>query len=292
LLSILFGALLYTAGAEFNTTAANRTLHLAWSAYCNETSLQDWNCEWCSLPYAAKNVSLVQYLKDVNAGTQGFVGVDWEEERIIVAYRGSFNLANTIEDAEFWLTHAPFAPPGVECDHGFMQGYLSLRNATQTALSSARSLCAHCAVLFTGHSLGAAMATMGAAELGNLEPSTPVLLYTFGSPRVGNRAFVAWAMQGLNTSSPMLRMRRQLDIVPAIPPRSIGYLHLPTEIWNKHSEGVADSYIKCDASGEDPSCGDSEEHPAFPLDLLHLKPAEHTRYMGYGGGSCKGGPSD
>ena len=83
-----------------------------------------------------------------------------------------------------------------------------------------------------------------------------------------------------------MRMRREQDIVPAIPPRSIGYEHLPTEVYNKHAPGVNDSYVVCDGSGEDPSCGDSEEHPPFPLDLLHLKPSEHTRYMGFQGGNC------
>ena len=84
-------------------------------------------------------------------------------------------------------------------------------------------------------------------------------------------------------------MRRQLDIVPAIPPRSIGYEHVRTEVWNKHGDGQTDTYVVCNGSGEDPKCGDSEEHPAFPLDLIHLKPSEHTKYMGFQGGNCVGG---
>ena len=68
------------------------------------------------------------------------------------------------------------------------------------------------------------------------------------------------------------------------------YVHLPTEVWNKHAKGHADTFVVCDGSGEDASCGDSEEHPPFPLDLLRLSPAEHTRYMGFEGGFCAGGP--
>eukprot|EP00468_Gymnochlora_sp_CCMP2014_P012969 CAMPEP_0167750096 /NCGR_PEP_ID=MMETSP0110_2-20121227/5793_1 /TAXON_ID=629695 /ORGANISM="Gymnochlora sp., Strain CCMP2014" /LENGTH=136 /DNA_ID=CAMNT_0007635363 /DNA_START=476 /DNA_END=886 /DNA_ORIENTATION=- len=133
------------------------------------------------------------------------------------------------------------------------------------------------------------MATLGAVEWaatgGNAQ------LYTFGSPRVGNQEFVTWALRNLNTSKVLLRMRRQKDIVPAIPPRFLGYRHIPTEVWNKHidKDVETDTYVVCDGSGEDPSCGDSEETPFFPLDLLHLSSGEHTKYMGYKAGNCIGG---
>jgi hypothetical protein len=91
--------------------------------------------------------------------------------------------------------------------------------------------------------------------------STTVTLYNFGCPRTGNPEFVEWAEGILDSAS--VRMRRQLDIVPSIPPRSIGYRHIRTEVWNKHSDGHPDSYVACDGSGEDPQCGDSEEHPAL-----------------------------
>jgi predicted lipase len=48
--------------------------------------------------------------------------------------------------------------------------------------------------LVTGHSLGAAIATLTAAHLladFNVNPAS-VSLYTFGSPRVGDRAFADW----------------------------------------------------------------------------------------------------
>mmetsp|Transcript_25374 Transcript_25374/g.47361 ORF Transcript_25374/g.47361 Transcript_25374/m.47361 type:complete len:92 (+) Transcript_25374:71-346(+) len=89
----------------------------------------------------------------------------------------------------------------------------------------------------------------------------------------------------------MRRMRREKDIVPSIPPRSIGYRHMSTEIWNRHNTSD-DYYVTCNGSGEDPDCGDSEEKPFFPFYLLHLSPAEHTRYMGYQGGGCTGGHDD
>jgi triacylglycerol lipase len=279
-----------SSNAPFDVSDANRTLHLAYTAFCNESAVAAWNCQWCTGPNTyAEPVELVKYLKDTKAGTQGYVGIDRARSRVVVAYRGSKNLANDIEDAKFLMRKCPFGPVGMRVDTGFLEAYQSVRNATTAAVSAALDTCDGCSVLFTGHSLGAAMATLGAAELAM--GATPVHLYTFGCPRVGDPAFAAWAfgrMQGGGNSA--VRMRRQKDIVPAIPPRSVGYVHLPQEVWNKHLDSAGhatnDSFFVCDGSGEDPACGDSEEHPAFPLDLLHLSAAEHTRYMGFQGGNC------
>ena len=73
----------------FDVHDANRTLHYAWSAYCNETALRAWNCQWC----IDSALSIEAYLKDTKEGTQGYVGIDADRKRIVVAYRGSKNLA-------------------------------------------------------------------------------------------------------------------------------------------------------------------------------------------------------
>ena len=228
--------------ASFDIDDANRTLHLAWTAFCNESAVAAWNCQWCSGPstYDAP-LEMVTYLKDPKAGTQGYVAVDYPRQRVVVAYRGSKNLANDIEDAEFLLTKLPFGPEELKLkvDHGFLKAYQSVRNATANGIAQGLGKCgANCSVLFTGHSLGSAMATIAAAELGGdgiggigVAGPAPVRLFTFGSPRVGNAAFAAWAHSRVQNAS--VRMRRQKDIVPAIPPRSVGYAHVPGELWNK-----------------------------------------------------------
>jgi hypothetical protein len=64
-----------------------------------------------------------------------------------------------------------------------------------------------CPVYYTGHSLGAALATLTASM------SPPKALYTFGSPRIGNIAF-AKTLQHVNA----YRIVNTYDIVSAIPP--------------------------------------------------------------------------
>src|SRR5207245_4725403 len=71
-------------------------------------------------------------------------------------------------------------------------------------------------LFFTGHSLGAALASLAAARCildPDLKNSRPESLYTFGSPRVGDKAF-GTALQGLFHC----RLVNDKDIVTIVPP--------------------------------------------------------------------------
>lgn len=70
-------------------------------------------------------------------------------------------------------------------------------------------------LFYTGHSLGAALATLAAAR------RRPDALYTFGSPRVGNKLF-ATSLSGL----PVHRVVDDEDIVATVPPEALGYFHV------------------------------------------------------------------
>ena len=70
----------------------------------------------------------------------------------------------------------------------------------------------------TGHSLGAAMATIAARRLN----SKVTALITFGSPRVGNKYFV----NGLNDLNILhYRVQNNCDDVTKVPPRLMGFRH-------------------------------------------------------------------
>lgn len=81
-----------------------------------------------------------------------------------------------------------------------------------------------CPVFFTGHSLGAALATLAAAR--RLASNPPKALYTFGSPRVGNSAFVAF-LNRIATS--IHRVVDDDDIVTTLPPEGLGFAHVGIE---------------------------------------------------------------
>src|SRR5262249_14299388 len=68
---------------------------------------------------------------------------------------------------------------------------------------------------YTGHSLGAALATLAATR------RAPQAVYTFGSPRVGKEAFVRSLM-----SIPIYRVVDDEDVVTRVPPEILGFRHV------------------------------------------------------------------
>jgi len=79
---------------------------------------------------------------------------------------------------------------------------------------------------FTGHSLGGAMATIcaGRCYLSEIE-AMPYALYTYGSPRVGDKRFVNFVQ--LNHT----RWVNNNDIVTRVPPAWMGYRHAGREMY-------------------------------------------------------------
>ena len=94
-------------------------------------------------------------------------------------------------------------------------------------------------LLMTGHSLGAAMATV----LAGLK--TPTSLYTIGSPRVGDAAFAA-SLGGVTS----YRYVDCCDAVTELPPAALGYAHLGDMLYidrhRKVSSGPSEDTVSKD----------------------------------------------
>lgn len=112
-----------------------------------------------------------------------------------------------------WLT--PWSGGG-HVHHGFNRMFEALWPAiADTVASWEGPLC------YTGHSLGAALATLAAAR------HRPEVVYTFGSPRVGDRAFAARL-----APVSVYRMYNPGDIVVNLPPSGgpWPYCHVGTPV--------------------------------------------------------------
>lgn len=86
----------------------------------------------------------------------------------------------------------PWAPDA-RVHHGFYSAYVtSFKDVLSARVTELHRLHPDYKVYVTGHSLGAAMATLSAADLSVVSQIPIEGVYTFGSPRVGNLAFMTW----------------------------------------------------------------------------------------------------
>jgi triacylglycerol lipase len=105
---------------------------------------------------------------------------------------------------------------------------------------------------FTGHSLGAALATLAACRYNSKAKSTS--LYTFGSPRVGSRS-MAEKLKGCST----YRFVNGSDIVTLVPPPG-GYEHVGQLIYIDSKGRLSDEEERLDSLTA-----------AFRHDIAHLR---------------------
>jgi triacylglycerol lipase len=173
----------------------------------------------------ADALSLVGYTQTdthSNASTQLLATFNPSTHTALIAFRGTQtdDISDIATDAYFSPT--PWAPGG-QVHLGFADAHQSVYPWIQAWLARARPA----RLLVTGHSLGAALATLTAT----LEPSAE--LFTIGSPRVGNEAFVK-----LLETRAVKRFVNCADIVTRIPPSGLlGYQHLPQEFYiDRHGD--------------------------------------------------------
>lgn len=164
---------------------------------------------------------------DSGKSTQAFVASD--EKLIVVAFRGTEKrLEDVLADAKFGLTGAN-SPYG-QCHLGFLD---ALAEIWEQVCGSIKQLAGSPAtppreLWFTGHSLGAALATLAAARCVK-DGRTVHGVYTFGSPRVGDKTFqTAFHEALLNRTQ---RFANLQDGVARIPLWTMGYRHVGQDAY-------------------------------------------------------------
>jgi triacylglycerol lipase len=164
------------------------------------------------------------------AGSQAFVAA--RDGDAVVAFRGtqSDDPTDLGSDADIEL---------VDLDDGgrVHRGFARALDAVWPAVAPA--IPAGARVLVTGHSLGAALATLAALR------RRGAILFTFGSPRVGDTVFA-----GRADHPPHERWVDCADIVTRIPPSAPGYAHTGTLHYidraGRHRAGIGDTEIDAD----------------------------------------------
>jgi len=134
-----------------------------------------------------------------------------EPQFVVLVFRGSHDLLD-------WLTNLKTLPVSWATAPG--QVHEGFRNALECVVERIdRALGGFsCPAFYTGHSLGAALATL--ASFRGPEGSVRAV-YAFGSPRVGDAAFLA----ALNAKTKVYRVVHSRDVVATLPPELLGFAH-------------------------------------------------------------------
>ena len=147
----------------------------------------------------------------------GYVAVSHSLRVLVVAFRGTESTSQLINE----LLETILTPP-----QGFLNGKVqayfktAFEDLWQCMESKVKALVSKnpsYQIWVTGHSLGAALASLASASLAyyNIAPRQNIILYTFGSPRVGDYKYALQHDQLVNNS---WRVVIDNDVVPHLPP--------------------------------------------------------------------------
>ncbi|KAF1358033.1 lipase precursor [Lizonia empirigonia] len=225
--------------------------------------------------------------------------------RLILAFRGTYSLANTITDlstipqeyvpypgndddgaTSAYLAphlqsaapsdgHAPPADPptcaNCSVHTGFYSSWLNTRNVVLPHVTEALAKYPNYQLVLVGHSLGGAIATL--AGLDFKARGWHPRVTTFGEPRLGNKNLNAYIdarfnITGDHDSNTLHRVTHAGDPVPLLPLEEWGYSMHSDEVFISEPSlpvSLADVHY-CDGT-QDPHCihGNDDDRPAWAL---------------------------
>ncbi|KAI9338696.1 fungal lipase-like domain-containing protein, partial [Zopfochytrium polystomum] len=128
---------------------------------------------------------------NTSRSTSRYAGINDNIKSIVLSFRGTENIKNWIHNIQFKLKDMEQWGKGVKVHDGFYKTYDSVSKPLVAAVIALKAKCKKCRLLFTGHSLGGAVATIAAVDMVSKSiieaPKTSIV--TNGQPRVGNMEF-------------------------------------------------------------------------------------------------------
>jgi len=202
------------------------------------------------------------------ADSCGYIAIDHSPSspRIIVAFRGTYSVANTIIDlSTVPQEYVPYpVNEGAKCENctvhlGFMTAWRHTRAEILPHLEATKKKYPEHQLTLVGHSLGGAVAALAALEF-KVRRWNPQVT-TFGEPRMGNKYLMhyvdkAFSSKDSNESSAMYRRVTHIDDpVPLLPLKEWGYRMHAGEIYISKRDLAPDvgDLQHCEGD-EDPDC--------------------------------------
>lgn len=148
-----------------------------------------------------------------------------DSSTVVIAFAGTKDARNLAEDLDaipVFFVGKRLATNSAMVHQGFRDAWVALRNWCDAVIVAEKANGAT-RVVYTGHSLGAAMATLAASDDAS---GLPVECWTYGSPRVGMPDFVnAYNDAAIAT----VRCVHDLDGIPCLPPPGV-FQHVNSEL--------------------------------------------------------------
>ncbi|PHH67263.1 hypothetical protein CDD81_3032 [Ophiocordyceps australis] len=214
----------------------------------------------------------------------GYIALDAHSRGLIVAFRGTYSITNTIVDLSTMpQAYMPYTGPGAaSCRNctvhmGFLESWRNVRSMILPQLIALKAKDPALPIHLIGHSLGGAIACLAAVELKTLLGWENVVVTTFGEPRVGNYQLArfiddVFQLDKLdNAPSPWYRrVTHASDPVPLLPWDEWGYRSHAGEIYiSKKDLRPTDHDLKVCVGDKDSSCS-TEHRGILGSDLPYL----------------------
>lgn len=180
----------------------------------------------CELSYSnPENIKYKPILNDLlhtlsyidNKETDAQCYIMNSQNTIYVCFRGTSTIKDAITD--LCVMRKKFISNNIYVHKGFYNQFMSIKNNIENKISniiknnntSIKKIC------FTGHSLGGGLATLGSLYFKNKYNYLDVECFTFGSPRVGNTAFIKSFNEKIKTSYRISHNNDPIQYVPMSP---------------------------------------------------------------------------
>ncbi|KAL7936902.1 triacylglycerol lipase [Trichoderma chlorosporum] len=225
------------------------------------------------------------------------LGEDDGQGAIVVAFRGTYSITNTIVDlSTVPQKYVPYPSPdhggespekpSHECTNctvhsGFLESWKSARESVLPELKALRAKYPSYPIQLIGHSLGGAVACLAALELKVSLGWDDMTVTTFGEPRVGNSQFVRFVddvfdLDGIIDLDKRTyrRVTHADDPVPLLPPGEFGYKSHGGEIFiSKSALSPSEADVQLCIGDADPNCSAKDDSSMESLlnRLLHFR---------------------
>ena len=227
---------LKSGGTQFSASSEVFVRLMRFSAAAYEVD-QHWTCDICKQlgKFELRQVSAHEQLE-----TLVYTGYDPVLNGILVVFRGTHTIKNWLHNLRFAKTDADIFPKRAGRAHrGFLDMYKSVRKAVFDSVDTLTKQHPDADIYVTGHSLGGALAVLGALDIKVKHPSISLVMINFGAPRVGNKCFSNFFGNRVVRS---LRVVNRKDTATMLPPSWLGYKHVPGQLvvepdtnYSKHS---------------------------------------------------------